>query len=51
MKFKIFYSISDLEETDEVFEFNCESDDFNHAVDKIPANNPEIIYWEYFEDT
>jgi len=51
MKFKIFYTQSDLEEDGEVFEFNCEADSFLYAVDKIPADNPGIVDWEYIEDT
>jgi hypothetical protein len=51
MKFKIFYTQSDLDEDGEIFEFNCEADSFGHAVDKIPADNPGIIEWDYIEDT
>lgn len=49
MKFKIFYQESDLDEDGEIFEFNCEADSFLHAVDKIPADNPGIIEWDYVE--
>lgn len=51
MKFKIFYTESDLDEDGEIFEFNCEADSFLHAVDKIPVDNPGIVEWDYAEDT
>ena len=51
MKFKIFYTESDLDEDGEILEFNCEADSFLHAVDKIPADNPGIVEWDYTEDT
>ena len=51
MKFKIFYTESDLDEDGKIFEFNCEADSFLHAVDKIPADLPGIVDWEYIEDT
>lgn len=50
MKFKIFYTQSDLDEDGEVLEFNCEADSFDRAVDKIPVDNPGIVEWEYVED-
>lgn len=51
MKFKIFYTKSDLNEDGEIFEFNCEADRFEDAVDRIPADNPGIVEWDYIEDT
>jgi len=51
MKFKIFYTESDLDEDGEIFEFNCEAGSFSHAVDKIPADLPRIVDWHYIEDT
>lgn len=50
MKFKIFYTQSDLDEYGEIFEFNCDADSFLHAADKIPADHPGIVDWEYIED-
>jgi hypothetical protein len=51
MKFKIFYTKSDLDEDGKIFEFNCEAKNFGEAVDKIPADNPGIVEWDYTEDT
>lgn len=51
MKFRILYTKSDLDEDGEIFEFNCEANNFNQAVDKIPEDNPGIIEWDYIEDT
>lgn len=51
MKFRIFYTESDLDENGEILEFICDADNFDHAVDKIPADLPGIIQWEYIEDT
>ena len=50
MKFKIFYTQSDLDEDGEIFEFICDADSFGHAVDRIPADLPGIVDWEYIED-
>jgi hypothetical protein len=51
MKFKIFYTESDLDVDGDIFEFSCEADSFIHAVDKIPTDNPGIVEWEYIGDT
>lgn len=49
MKFIIFYTQSDLDEDGEIFEFICDSDNLGSAVDKIPADLPGIVDWEYIQ--
>jgi hypothetical protein len=51
MKFKIFYTKSDLDEDGEIFEFNCQADSIAHAIEKIPVDLPGIVDWDYIEDT